>query len=226
MARVSQQHLDARRRQILEGAARCFSRNGFHATSMQDVLREVDLSAGAVYRYFSGKDELIGAVVDEVLGIVRGIFEAAVEEQPVPLPDVVVGRAMREVFALPLGTDMPRLMVQAWSETMRDPELTRRFRDGFAQVQGAWERLVTEYQRCGLMRPDVRPEHVARVMIALAQGFAAQRVLVGDAGPGVVEEGLRGLMSMGERPATTGVQAGIEPPGPGAAQVDASGNNS
>ncbi|MGW9069182.1 helix-turn-helix domain-containing protein, partial [Streptomyces yangpuensis] len=54
MARVSQAHLDARRRQILDGATRCFTRNGFHATSMQDVLKEVDLSAGAVYRYFSG----------------------------------------------------------------------------------------------------------------------------------------------------------------------------
>ncbi|MET9191203.1 TetR/AcrR family transcriptional regulator, partial [Streptomyces tendae] len=28
MARVSQAHLDARRRQILDGAARCFARNG------------------------------------------------------------------------------------------------------------------------------------------------------------------------------------------------------
>ena len=48
MARVSQEHLDARRRQILEGAARCFARDGFHSTTMQDILRETGLSAGAV----------------------------------------------------------------------------------------------------------------------------------------------------------------------------------
>lgn len=62
MARVSQEHLDARRRQILDGAARCFARDGFHATSMQDVLKEVGLSAGAVYRYFTGKEDLIAAI--------------------------------------------------------------------------------------------------------------------------------------------------------------------
>ncbi|WP_030316411.1 helix-turn-helix domain-containing protein [Streptomyces sp. NRRL B-3229] len=50
-----------RRRQTLDGATLCFARNGFHATSVQDVLKEVDLSAGAVYRYFSGKEELIRA---------------------------------------------------------------------------------------------------------------------------------------------------------------------
>ena len=80
MARVSQEHLDARRRQILDGAARCFARNGFHATSMQDVLKEVDLSAGAVYRYFSGKEELIGAIVAEVLGSIREAFEEAARQ--------------------------------------------------------------------------------------------------------------------------------------------------
>lgn len=77
MARVSQEHLDARRRQILDGAALCFARNGFHATSMQDVLKEVDLSAGAVYRYFSGKEELIAAIVTEVLQEVGDAFRTA-----------------------------------------------------------------------------------------------------------------------------------------------------
>lgn len=80
MARVSQAHLDARRRQILDAAALCFARNGFHATSMQDVLKEADLSAGAVYRYFSGKEELIAAIVSEVLGEVRAAFDEAARQ--------------------------------------------------------------------------------------------------------------------------------------------------
>lgn len=98
MARVTQEHLDARRRQILDGAALCFARNGFHATSMQDVLKEVDLSAGAVYRYFSGKDELISAIVTEVLGEIREHFEAAARQSPPPPPDELVGRVMGSVL--------------------------------------------------------------------------------------------------------------------------------
>ncbi len=86
MARVSQEHLDARRRQILDGAAVCFARNGFHATSMQDVLKAVDLSAGAVYRYFSGKEELIAAIAAEVLETVRDTLERSARENPRPPP--------------------------------------------------------------------------------------------------------------------------------------------
>jgi AcrR family transcriptional regulator len=79
MPRVSQAHLDARRRQILDAARRCFVRNGFHATSMQDVLAEANLSAGAVYRYFRGKDEIIAAIAGEVVAEVAGALVVSSE---------------------------------------------------------------------------------------------------------------------------------------------------
>ena len=59
MPRVSDEYLEQRRRQILDAAQRCFARKGFHETSMQDVFRESGLSAGAVYRYFKSKNELV-----------------------------------------------------------------------------------------------------------------------------------------------------------------------
>ena len=46
MPRVSEAHLAARREQIIEAATRCFLRNGFHQTSMQDVIKEAGLSVG------------------------------------------------------------------------------------------------------------------------------------------------------------------------------------
>ncbi|HEY0718123.1 MAG TPA: helix-turn-helix domain-containing protein, partial [Streptosporangiaceae bacterium] len=54
MPKVTQQYRDARRDQILSAARRCFLRDGFHVTSMQDLFAESGLSSGAVYRYFAG----------------------------------------------------------------------------------------------------------------------------------------------------------------------------
>ncbi|KOG38607.1 TetR/AcrR family transcriptional regulator [Streptomyces resistomycificus] len=202
MARVSQQHLDARRRQILDGAAVCFARNGFHATSMQDVLKEADLSAGAVYRYFSGKEELIAAIVGEVLDAVREAFEGAAREDPPQPPDVLVGAVLGRTLAMkaPLTVDgeaaFPRLIVQVWAETIRNPELAATLRDGYAAVGAAWERVVVAYQDAGMMRADLPAEHVARTMIAAVQGFVAQQPLLGPAPVEVLQNGLRALMSM------------------------------
>ncbi|MFD9910594.1 TetR/AcrR family transcriptional regulator [Streptomyces sp. NPDC059063] len=202
MARVSQEHLDARRRQILDGAALCFARNGFHATSMQDVLKEVGLSAGAVYRYFSGKEELIGAIVGEVLRELRETFEAAGRETPPPPPDVLVGRAFGQVLDLKPGLRdgdrpyFPRLIVQVWTETLRNPELREVMQSGYDRVRAAWVGIVEGYQAAGMIRDDVPADHVARTMIAAAQGFVAQIALFDDVPVEALQQGLRGLMSM------------------------------
>ena len=61
MPKVTEAHLEARHQQILNAAGACFSRQGFHQTSMQDICREAELSPGAVYRYFSSKEDIIAA---------------------------------------------------------------------------------------------------------------------------------------------------------------------
>lgn len=207
MARVSQEHLDARRRQILDGAAICFARNGFHATSMQDVLKEVDLSAGAVYRYFKGKEELIGAIVAEVLESVRTAFEEAARQSPPPPPDelvaAVLGRtlAARESLVVDGQPAFPRLVIQVWTETLRNGELAAVLREGYGSVRAAWSEIVEGYQEAGMMRTDVEPDHVARTMIAAVLGFVAQQSLFGPAPVEVLRDGLRALMSMRNEPA-------------------------
>ncbi|AJP00924.1 TetR family transcriptional regulator [Streptomyces cyaneogriseus subsp. noncyanogenus] len=208
MARVSQEHLDARRRQILDGAALCFARNGFHATSMQDVLKEADLSAGAVYRYFSGKEELIGAIVAEVLGTVREVYEQAARQTPPPLPDVLIPDVLARMRELRPGLledgewMFPRLMIQVWSEATRNAELAAQLREGFRLVRAAWGKVVDGYREAGLMPAGAAADAdaMARVMIAVVQGYALQVALFGTESAASFEamlrDGLRSLMSV------------------------------
>src|SRR2546421_9201477 len=65
MPKVSEEHLEARRQQIVDAALACFARDGFHRATMQDICREAELSPGAIYRYFDGKDAIIEAIADE-----------------------------------------------------------------------------------------------------------------------------------------------------------------
>ncbi|MER7748900.1 TetR/AcrR family transcriptional regulator [Streptomyces bacillaris] len=206
MARVSQEHLDARRRQILEGAARCFARQGFHGTSMQDVLKEAGLSAGAVYRYFPGKEDIIAAITEETFATIRGAFEEAGRLSPPPTPDVLLSRILARVLGERLyGLErrtFAALAVQLWSETLRDARLAAQLDEGYATMRGVWAELVEAYRRAGVLSEDVVADHVARTMIATAQGFIVQEALFGDVRPDVPENGLRGLMSMGPQKAS------------------------
>lgn len=55
----------ATRSEILRVAANVFARKGFEQTRMDDIIREVGLTKGAIYFHFSSKALLAQAVVDE-----------------------------------------------------------------------------------------------------------------------------------------------------------------
>ena len=68
-----------RRGDLLEAAARCFSRSGYAATAMRDIALETGIRAGSIYYHFPSKDELFFAVyeagVEEITAAVRERLE-------------------------------------------------------------------------------------------------------------------------------------------------------
>ncbi len=58
MAKVSDAHLEARRRSIIDAATTVFSRKGIELATMAEVAAEAGISPGAIYRYFENKEQL------------------------------------------------------------------------------------------------------------------------------------------------------------------------
>ncbi|MCE7078947.1 TetR/AcrR family transcriptional regulator [Streptomyces sp. ST2-7A] len=217
MARVSREHLDARRRQILDGATACFARRGFHGTSMQHILAETGLSAGAVYRYFRGKDEMIAAILAEVVGTVGAAFaEVAQEEHPPEPGEVVAGVFLRTRHLLASRGIPLTLVVEAWSEAARTPLLRDMLTERVTEVIGAWERIIDRYRAAGRLPADVRSDRVARAMIGCAHGLLLQGALLGppiddpEEGAAVLREGIAALVAMTPAPTPTPTPAPAE----------------
>lgn len=59
------QKADKKRIEVLKAAGKCFRKTGFHQTSMQQICAETGLGPGAVYRYFTGKEAIIEAMVED-----------------------------------------------------------------------------------------------------------------------------------------------------------------
>lgn len=53
-----------RKRQILDVAEQLFSERGYHATSMRDLARALDLKGGSLYSHISGKEELLWRILE------------------------------------------------------------------------------------------------------------------------------------------------------------------
>src|SRR5439155_21175876 len=63
--RVSQDQLDARRREILAGARACFARYGYEGAPVRRLEEEMGLSRGAIFHHFRDKDSLFLAVAED-----------------------------------------------------------------------------------------------------------------------------------------------------------------
>jgi AcrR family transcriptional regulator len=67
-----------RRAEILEAAYKVFSKNGYHATRIEDIATEIGMAQGLFYRYFRNKLDIFTQIIDEIISnITQGISEDA-----------------------------------------------------------------------------------------------------------------------------------------------------
>jgi AcrR family transcriptional regulator len=177
MPRVSQQYRDARRREIMEAAGRCFAERGFHSTSMQDLFEASGLSAGLVYRYFRSKEELITALAGEALEQLHASVEEAIAAGQRPGTEEVLARLLRTVDELDARERIARVAVQIWGEALVNPAVGSAFTAEIARLLAALERLVRTAQVAGQLDRDLDPAYAARALYSLLPGFLLQRAL-------------------------------------------------
>jgi AcrR family transcriptional regulator len=186
MPKVSQEHLEHRRTQILDAAAECFARQGFHATSMQDIFRASGLSAGAVYRYFPSKNSLVRAITENTLNEVLGpTIDAVSGRRPDPAGAL---ESIAAIFASEsVRTRTLPVVAQVWAESFRDPEIANLARD---MIDNIIKRLTQAL-------PDGTPPEAARLIMAALQGFAIQSGILGDVTPDLVAAATRAFTAPG-----------------------------
>ena len=74
-------HVETRRQQILDAAAQCFRKSGFHAASMAEIAKSFGMSAGHIYNYFENKEAIIEALVERDLEITLTQIAQLLDEQ-------------------------------------------------------------------------------------------------------------------------------------------------
>jgi AcrR family transcriptional regulator len=182
MPRVSAAHEQEVRDRIVNAAVRVFSDKGFHSATIADVCRESGLSVGAIYTYFSSKEELFRQSCDLIAA--RGLDELA--ERLVHATTT----AERMTIAIELyietideytGAPGQISLLQAWAEAEREPGVRAMLAARRERLVGAGQFLIRQGMASGELPSWLDVDAVTRGFLGLLDGLLLQRVEAGDA---------------------------------------------
>lgn len=177
---VSQEHLDAQRRNILDAARQCFAAQGIHPTTMPQICRAANLSIGAVYRYFPSKEAIIHAAFQDSM---RENLEWAIPAAQQADPALAVRTVLTAAFEMlrdPEAEPSMRFGVMAQGEAMRDETIAKAFAGIYRGLQASFGFILERGQRDGALRPDLDPELLLRLLVCVFEGGRVQQLVDPD----------------------------------------------
>ncbi len=174
MPRVSDAHRASRRRQILDASIECFAREGFHRTSMTQIITEAGVSTGTIYLYFASKEEIVEAIAEE-----RHALESTLVSTALANPDA--RQALHDLAAGylgwlsdPLEQKRRRVTVQVWAEALRNERVAALVREGVGPRRQVAD-FVRQRQHRGELVGGVDADALSQVMLSLILGFVLQQ---------------------------------------------------
>ena len=169
---------------------------------MTDVIEASGLSAGAVYGYFTSKDDLILALADTAISQIEPAFAALVEQDPLPDVAEVIGR-LTSGIELVGGhqPDLTKVAVSAWAEAVRNPAVGAILSERFLRIREHLVAYLRRLQDAGRLDPEADPVSVAQATFGTIPGFVLQRLVIGDVSSASYSAGFAALV--GHRPVAT-----------------------
>jgi AcrR family transcriptional regulator len=179
MPKLSESAWEERRRHVMVSAWKCFSRQGFQATTMDEIIAETGMSSSSVYRYFASKDDLIASAAEESLTVTRGVLDDLKRRKPLPGPRetlTAITTALKRQMGQP-GYDLSKITVNAWAEALRQPQLHERAYRFYRETHKTLIELARLWQSERLVLADGDPTSIADLFITLMPGMLVTRHL-------------------------------------------------
>jgi len=164
--KVTQEHLDARRAEILDGARRAFAEHGYEGATVARLEEATGLSRGAIFHYFENKNDL---------------FVELAMEMNTRFGDILIDAGLHEAFRAltSVSPEWLAVLIETESRMRHDEDFVRRFE---AKSAGAGPRIqewFEQQQAEGKLRADVSWLELGRFTTSLLNGLAL-RIAGGD----------------------------------------------
>ncbi len=169
------------KQRILQQAAALFNTQGYAGASISDIMRVTGLKKGGIYNHFQTKDELALKAFDYAIDLIKQRYRDSLKNKR-----DAVERLQAIISVLRANVDNPAieggcpLLNTAVESDDSHPMLRQR-----AQiVMDSWRDMVCRIIQKGIARGEIRPEvkadEVATVMISLLEGAVMMSKLYDD----------------------------------------------
>lgn len=195
MRTVNPQKVEIRKKEILEAAKYCFEKSGFHATTMAEICARAQISPGALYRYFSSKEEIIGTMCDEqhfrALSIIRGATD-----EIKTAADFAKGafNIISNLVSAYCNKEHGAMAAELVAEAMRNPLFAQCAAGSYATYMSELKSLLARGQEVGAIDNDADLDEMASILMASVDGMVLRAGFCNDLDQATITSWLLGVL--------------------------------
>lgn len=171
----------ARRNQILKVSASRFARQGYHRTSVSDIIRDAGIARGTFYLYFKSKHDVFEVLLDHFLASLKDAIRVIEVDSPVHPVDQLRENLSRAMQVVDKYRDVARVLMGSLDAP--DRQVRSRVDFFFKDVKVMVASSIRTGKELGLVR-GVREETAVHFAFGAAREVVREMVASGSAGRG------------------------------------------
>ena len=153
---------------VLRRAIELFNTQGYDATSVGDLARELGVTKSAIYHHVPGKEHLLAAALDEALDELSAVIRTAVDADPATSAHDRLRSAVEQSVRI-LITHLPAvtLLLRVRGNSATEIAALARRREIDDQLASLVRAAAAE----GSVRHDIAPELISRLLFGMVNSL-------------------------------------------------------
>jgi AcrR family transcriptional regulator len=167
MPKVVPEYKEEAKSRILEAANKVFAERGYHEATMDDIAKRLGVSKGAIYLYFSSKEDLFEAMCKTAPQAFKEILYSSFGDEANPV------QSATQFFdkMLKLSASNPGLSFEILSEASRSPSLKRILKQNHEEYEKVLTSFLAEGRKMRMVGDTLELRPLANALIALWNGL-------------------------------------------------------
>ena len=180
MPKVSKEHLENVKEQIMRAALVCVAHKGFHQTTMREICKEAKLSIGAVYNHFKSKEEILAEVTKKGRQAKELIFQKVNECQSAREGLSVLFQYLFHAYKNEAFKTYGSIDIETYGEATRNEKIRQIMLEEFQSLMTPLAEIIRRWQGSGEIRTDIDPNYLANYLIAVSVGIKVHLLIQSD----------------------------------------------